>query len=149
MNLNDPNEMYEHLKSKSLPDLCKEIAQIEGTISKPLIARLIIEERQMQEKFKYEKEQVQIQHKLNIELTKKQLRWMKFAAILNAIALLGAVLLGWYLQEWKSQSIPAKSTQQSIQSQTESSPSTILVPHPERKNDKDTLQPPRKEEKHR
>jgi len=119
---NDPNQIYEQLKSKSIPELCREIAQLEGTISKPLIARLIIEERQMEEKIKFEKEQIQLQHTLNTELMTKQLRWMKFSAILNAIALLAAVVLGWFLQEWKSNPNPAATTQQNIQSQREPSP---------------------------
>jgi hypothetical protein len=132
MNPNDPNQIYEQLKSKSTPDLYLEIAKLEASNSKPMIARLIIQERQ-----------TEAQHKLNMTLLNRQLRWMKFSAILNAIVILLAVLLGWYLKEWKSQSTPVSPAQQSIQFQPESSSTTSPALRPERKNDKDTLQPPR------
>jgi len=146
MNPNDPNEIYQRLKSKSLPEICSQIAQQQGTISLPLIARLVIEENQVQEKFKFEKEQIEFQHKLNMELMTKQLRWIKFSAILNAVAIIAAVLLGWFLAELKSSQNLSKNTQQTLQSQTESSTSASRS---ERIGNKVPLNPPGKVEKHK
>jgi len=88
----------------------------------------------------YDDLQRETQPKLNMELLKKQLKWMKFSAILNAIAILAAVLLGFSLQKLKSHIFPKPSAQQSIQVQPEKVKAEFQALHPERKNDKETLQ---------
>ena len=90
----------------------------------------------MVEQHRYIKEQADTQHTRNIDLMNKQLRWIKFSAIINAIAILAAVLLGWYLQGLKSQVNQVSSTQQNIQVQQEASKKEILELRHERKNDK-------------
>jgi hypothetical protein len=101
----------------------------------------------MVEQHRYIKEQADTQHTRNIDLMNKQLRWIKFSAIINAIAILAAVLLGWYLQGLKSQVNQVSSTQQNIQVQQEASKKEILELRHERKNDKATLLQPPKGEK--
>jgi hypothetical protein len=52
-----------------------------------------------------------------MELLSKQLLWIKFSAILNAIAIIAAVVLGWFLSEWKLSQTQLKNTQQMLKSQ--------------------------------
>lgn len=99
----------------------------------------IIKRRLMEKQHELSKKQLKIQHKHNMEFTNKQLRWIKFSAIINAIAILAAVLLGWYLQGLKSQESQVPSTQQNIQVQQEASKKEIPELRHERKNDKATL----------
>ena len=120
--MNYPKAYEEYLKLP-MPELAEIMAGREETGSKANFAKLIYEERQMQERHRYEKEQIELQHKLNLELMNKQLRWIKFSAILNAIALLAAVLLGWFLQELKSSPNLSINARPTLQSQIESSTS--------------------------
>ena len=142
----NPNDEYEKLKTLTMPDLCWRIAQLEGGISTTNIARLALEFKQMEEKFKYEKDLIELQHKLNTKLFTKQIRWIKFSAVLNAIAIISGVLLGWSLSELKSVISPKENAQQTIQSQTKASTSAS---HSESKNDKIPSQPPIKDERYK
>lgn len=144
--MNFPNE-YEKYRQLPMPELAEIMGGHEELKSKANIARLVYEELQMTKQHEYNKEQIQLQHRLNMELMTKQLWWMKFSAILNAIALLAAVVLGWFLGEWRSSSNLSRGTQQTIQLQTESSTPSTPVSHSERKNDKASLQPPEKDER--
>ena len=99
----------------------------------------MLKRRLVEKQHELSKVQIELQHKHNMDLMNKQLRWIKFSAILNAIALLAAVLLGFFLQELKSTPNPSPSTQQSIQSQIK--PSTSAS-HSEKITDKVPLRPP-------
>ena len=127
------DQEYEKYKAMSKPDIQRAIASMSGGISEVEIARLALEDKQMEERTKYEKERIELQHKNNIELTNKQLRWIKFSAILNAIAIIVGVLLGWFLSESKSSQTLLQKTQQTIQSQNVS---PTLESHSLHKNDK-------------
>lgn len=113
---------YEKYKDLPMQELCEIMAGYENLNSKANIARLIYEERQMEERHKNEKEQIELQHKFNMELMNKQVKWIKFSAILTAIVTLSAVVLGWYLSEMKQIKSPQQQPQTTLQSQTLSSP---------------------------
>lgn len=132
---------YDLFKKMSIEDLISN-AVGGGIASSREKAKFVYEERMLEQQHEYTKQQIELQHKLNMKLMTKQLRWIKYSAILNAIALLAAVVLGWFLAEWKAKPNLSKPTQQSIQSQRESSSQSTPAPHPERKNDKATLKPP-------
>ena len=144
--MNFPNE-YEKYRQLPMPELAEIMGSHEESKSKANIARLVYEEKQMAKQHEYNKDQLQLQHKLNMELMTKQLRWIKFSAILNAVAIIAAVLLGWFLAEWKSSQDLSKNTQQTLQSQTEPSRLSTSATHSERKNDKVPLKPSTKDEK--
>jgi hypothetical protein len=120
--MNFPKEYEEYLKLPT-PELAEIMGGHEELKSKANIARLVYEERQMEKKHEYEKEQIELEHKLNMELMTKQLRWIKFSALLNAVAIIAGVLLGWLLAELKSLQNLSKNTRQMIQSQSEPSTS--------------------------
>lgn len=138
----NPDEEYEKLKSMSMPELCSKIAQLEAGHTTTNLAHLALELKQMEEKFKYEKEQIQLQHKLNMELVTKQVRWIKFSVILNCVAIILGVVLGWFLSELKSSQQPKSNPQSAIQFQSELSTSET---HYGKKADKVPLQPPIKD----
>jgi hypothetical protein len=145
--MTDPE--YESFKKMPIENLIARAAGggIGSTVEK---AKFVYGERMMEQQHEYTKQQIELQHIKNTELLNKQLRWIKFSAILNAIALLAAVVLGWFLSEWKSLSSPSKGVQQTIQSQKESSTQSIPATHPERKNGKvSSSQPPKKDEIHK
>jgi len=139
--MTDPE--YESFKKMPIENLIARAAGggIGSTVEK---AKLVYGERMLEQQHEYTKQQIELQHKLNMKLMTKQLRWIKFSAILNALAIIAGVLLGWYLSELKSIQNPKKNVQQTIQSQSESSTSAS---HSERKNDKTPLQPPIKNER--
>jgi len=132
---------YENLKKLPLKELAKKIIGSTTGLT-PEFAKLVYNERMMEQQHEYAKQQIELQHTKNIELLRKQLRWIKFSAILNAIALLAAVLLGWFLQEWKSKPIPSPSAQQNIQQKRELPQPLSSATYPERKTDKDASKPP-------
>lgn len=123
--MNFPKDYDEISKISSLPELAEIMAGKEQEGSKANFAKLI-----------YENLQRETQHKLNMELINKQLRWMKFAAIFNSITIIAAVLLGFFLQELKSYIFPKSSEQQAIQMHQETSNQSIPELHYERKSDK-------------
>jgi hypothetical protein len=142
--MTDPE--YESFKKMPLENLISNAAG-GGIDSKVKKAKLVYDERMLEQQHEYTKQQIELQHLKNTELLNKQLRWIKFSAILNAIALLAAVVLGWFLSEWKSLSNLSKGVQQTIQSQRESSIQSIQATHPERINGKvSSSQPPKKDE---
>ena len=128
---------YDNLKRLSIDQLARKIVGA-STGSSPEMARLVYNQLLIEQQHEYAKQQIELQHSKNEILLKRQLRWIKFSAILNAIALLAAVVLGWFLAEWKAKPNLSKPTQQSIQSQRESSSQSTPAPHSERKNDKAT-----------
>lgn len=142
----NPKSEYERLKSKSLLDVCMERAQLDGAVSSSRLAQLVYEEKQMEQKFEYEKQQIELQHKLNMEVMTKQVRWIKFSAVLNAIAIIAAVLLGWYLSELKSVQQPRLNPQPVIQSRIE--PSTSESHYEQKALSVPSSQPPITNERH-
>lgn len=113
---------YDEILKLPNPELCEIMAGREEEGSKANFAKFIYEERQMA----------------------KQLRWIKFSIIVNAIAILAAVVLGFLLQELKSYIFLKPSIQQSIQSQI--APVNEVF-NSEKTNDKAPLQTPMKSEK--
>jgi hypothetical protein len=112
---------YNEISKLPTSELCEIMAGREEIGSKANFAKFIYEERQMA----------------------KQLRWIKFSIIVNAIAILAAVVLGVFLQELKSYIFPKLLIQQSTQSQI--APVNAAF-HSEKTNDKVPLQPPMKGE---
>jgi hypothetical protein len=114
-------------------DLAEIMAGRKETESKANIARLVYEERQRNK-----------QYELNLNLLNKQLRWMKFSAILTAISTLTAAIAGACLTYILIRSTPQPKIEPEkskiIQPQTRT---WTPVPYSERKADKDTLQPSR------
>jgi hypothetical protein len=133
---------YQDFMKLSIEDLTFH-ASGSSTASTIEKAKFVLTQRMMQQEHEYAKKQIELQHNLNMKLIVKQLRWIKFSAILNALAILAAVVLGWYLQELKSQLPLTPPTQQSIQYKTEPSSTKSQVLHPEKKSDKETLTPHR------
>ena len=117
---------YEEYSKMSTPELCEAMADFGISESKANIARLIYEERQMAEQHKKEKERIELQHKLNMELMNRQVKWIKFSAILTAISTLTAAIAGallvYMLRIEKPETMPQLDTQQNIQRQIEPSP---------------------------
>jgi hypothetical protein len=107
---------YENLKKLPLKELAKKITGSSGGLT-PEFAKLVYDERMMEQQHEYAKQQIELQHTKNMELLSKQLRWIKFSAILNAIAIIAAVVLGWFLSELKSSQTQLKNTQQMLKSQ--------------------------------
>ncbi|HQN24755.1 MAG TPA: hypothetical protein PK123_07560 [Bacteroidales bacterium] len=125
-----PQFTAEELKSKSPEDLA-----ILAERNDPRSAEGVLIEREWQRRARvaqheYNKEQINLQHARNMELTKKQVRWIKFSAILTAAVTLLAVLLGWYLSEIRRPKHVKSNTAQIIHPQTKTSAS---VPHDEKK----------------
>ena len=89
-----PKSDYNHFKNMPINDLAREAAGIGATGSRIEMARLVYNQRMIELQHEHAKEQIEIQHQKNMELTKKQLRWVKFSAFLTAAATLAAVLLG-------------------------------------------------------
>jgi hypothetical protein len=102
------------------------------------LAKFIYENRCREREHEFNKAQIELQHQRNTELMNRQVKWIRFSAILTAIATLSAVVLGWYLSELKQERISRQSIQQTSQQQTISStistlPSTIpIVPTKEK-----------------
>lgn len=94
--MNYRNE-YEKYKKLSTDELAEIMGGREEIASKANIARLVYEERQMEQQDRYNKEQIELQHKLNIALVKEQVKWVKYSAVITAVATILAALLGWYL----------------------------------------------------
>jgi hypothetical protein len=113
-----PDEEYKQFMSMSTPELCAKIAQLEGRHTTTTLAQLALQSKQVE----------------------KQLRWMRWSAIITAVATLAAVVLGWCLSELRSQPPQGVDKPGITQSHTESSTSAS---HYERKSDKVPLQPSR------
>lgn len=118
--------LYEKYKELPMQELCEIMADYESSKSKANIARLVYEEQKMAKKHKYELQQIQKQHDLNMDLVTRQVRWIKFSAVLNAIAIIIGIVLGWYLSELKALKQPKLNSRPAIHSQNESLTS---VPH--------------------
>jgi len=137
--MTDPE--YESFKKMPIENLIARAAGggIGSTVEK---AKFVYGERMMEQQHEYAKQQIELQHTKNMELLSKQLRWIKFSAILNAIAIIAAVVLGWFLGEWKSSQTQLKNTQQMLQPQIGVSQPLSPAIQTERKSDKDTSKPP-------
>jgi hypothetical protein len=107
---------YENFKKLTLKELAKKITGSDTGLT-PEFAKLVYNERMMGQQHEYAKQQIELQHTKNMELLSKQLLWIKFSAILNAIAIIAAVVLGWFLSEWKLSQTQLKNTQQMLKSQ--------------------------------
>jgi len=137
--MTDPE--YESFKKMPIENLIARAAGggIGSTVEK---AKFVYGERMMEQQHEYAKQQIELQHTKNMELLSKQLRWIKFSAILNAIAIIAAVVLGWFLGEWKSSQTQLKNTQQMLQPKIGVSQPLSPAIQTERKSDKDTSKPP-------
>ena len=126
--MNNP-KAYDEYSKMTMPELCEIMANFGIGESKANIARLIYEERQMAQKHKYEKEQIELQHSLNRALLKEQLdgqgelikaqiksqtRWMKFSIIGILIASIIGAIIGAILQPIVSRqlAVPYQSIQE-------------------------------------
>jgi hypothetical protein len=136
---------YDLLNKMPIEDLISNAAG-GGIGSKVEKAKLVYNKRMLEQQHEYTKQQIELQHIKNTELLSKQLRWIKFSAILTAIATLSAVVLGWYLSELKSLQRLKSDIPQIVQPQTKTSTS---VPHYEKKDGKVSLQPLIKNEIHK
>lgn len=99
---------YEEYQDLPSPELAEIMGGREEIASKSNIARLVYEQRQMEQQDKYSKEQIELQHQrnrenidyqhaLNLQVVTKQLRTMKTTAYLAAASTLLAALAGAYL----------------------------------------------------
>ena len=120
------------------------------------VAQMIYEERMLKKQHEYVDQQIHIQHELNTEnidlqnhltkqnmeeqnklntaLVEKQVKWVKYAALLNIVAIIVGAVLGWCLQKATQKTEPAQQTTQrqskaSIH-QNESSPSYPMKTSP-------------------
>lgn len=128
MNKVDHKKIYDEYKSMSKTELCHEIADLLGGIKSAEIAKLALKDKQVEEKYKYEKEQTDLQHKLNRVLLKEQLsgqselvkmqikaqaRWMAYSIIGVLLAAVTGAVIGSILNPLISQRL--KHTPQSSQ----------------------------------
>jgi len=88
------DQEYERYKAMSKPDIQRAIASMSGGISEVEIARLALEDKQMEEQAKYHQDNIEFQHLKNMEIVSKQMTWIKFSAILTAISTLTAGIAG-------------------------------------------------------
>lgn len=128
-----PQFTAEELKTKTDEELATEAERHDSRSSEGVLINREWQRRERAAQYKDNKKQIELQHQKNMELVNKQLRWIKFSAILTAIATLLAVVLGWYLSEIKSLRYPKSDKPPIIQSHTE--PSTSAS-HYEKKDGK-------------
>jgi hypothetical protein len=122
-----PDTDYENFMKMPISELAS-CAAGRGTGSKLELARLAYSHRMLQQQNEYAQQQIELQHDKNMKLIDRQLRWIKFSAILTAAATLAAVVLGWCLSELRSQQTQEVDKQQIVQPHTKASTS---VPDPE------------------
>ncbi len=160
MNLNHP-KIYEECLKSSMPELAELMANREEAGSRTNLAKLVYEEKQRDEKRKFDKDQMHLQHKLNKEnielqhslntqIVNKQLRLMKLTTIITSvstlIAALAAVFLAYALTQIQRPIQIKSDPSTTLQSHIESSTSAL---HYEKTPDKVPLQPPIKNETNR
>ena len=121
---NYPNK-YQEYKNMDLPELAE--ARVNYIRDPSSIAQLVYEEKMVQKQNEYVKEQIELQHQKNIELVNRQLKWVKFSAVITASATILAALLGWYLgkenQELRTLLQRQIESRKTSEQQTKTSPS--------------------------
>lgn len=112
--------------------------------SKMQIARVVYETRQMRRQHEYVKEQIELQHKRNTELTEKQGRWIKWSAVLTAVSTLTAAIAGSLVTYMLTRPLPQQTPRTDRQEITQSRivPSTSAS-HSENTPDKAPSSPPK------
>jgi hypothetical protein len=131
-----PDTDYDNFMKMPLSELAKEATMsIHG--SRIEIAKLVYHQRMLEIQHENAKQQIELQHSKNMQLLNKQLRWIKFSAILTAVATLTAgiagALLSYMLTVPKQPDQIRHYTPAIIQPHTKTSTS---VPDYERKDDK-------------
>lgn len=141
--MNYPNE-YEKYKKLSTDELAEIMGGREEIASKSNIARLVYEQRQMEQQDKYNKEQIELQHSLNKQVADKQSKITIICTIVQASATLLAAIAGAYLaytlSKLKDQPEIKLPVKQTVQSQTVISTSASRAGQ---KTDKVPLSPPK------
>lgn len=100
-----PNEIYEKYKSMSKPDICKTKAGLLAGIPEADIANLALQDKQAEDREKFEKELINLQHDLNKEiiniqnqfnkeLSDKQTKLYKSLQRITVIATIFAAIIG-------------------------------------------------------
>ncbi|MDD2310268.1 MAG: hypothetical protein PHH91_11870 [Desulfuromonadaceae bacterium] len=90
-------EEYNLHHQKSLEDLSLNLSYSPLNSPDALLMRIVYEQKTMEKQDEYNKQQIELQHKRNTELVIEQVKWVKYSAIITALATIAAALLGWYL----------------------------------------------------
>jgi len=135
------------ITDKPLPDKDDEELAVRGERNDPLSAEGILLDKEWKRRLMKE------QHELDLKLIAKQVRWMKFSAILGVLAVLAGAIVGAYLQYMWSQQ-PLINKQPIIQYKIDTSSATpsdrprdtkIILQEPTKEKDSSTSYPPPKE----
>jgi len=141
---NPRTKQYDQYKDVPIEELAQSICGGYAAGSEHELKKLIYEQKTIERQFEHQKEQIELQHKRNTELVKEQVKWIKYSALITALATIAAALLGWYLgresQQLKEQLRLKTELLQQIELRTKN---TTSGTHPEQKPDKVPLSPPK------
>lgn len=122
-------EKYDEHYNKSLKDLSLNLSGSPLNSPDSLLMRIVYEQKTMEKQDEFNKQQIELQHKRNTELVKEQVKWVKYSAVITALATIVAALLGWYLgresQQLKEQLRLKTELLQQIEFRTKSTTSEI------------------------
>jgi dsRNA-specific ribonuclease len=158
--------LYEKYKQLPMKELCAIMASYTDEGSKANIARLVYEERQMEQKYKYEKEQIKLQHEnnrsllieqlkvqkelINIQI-KAQTKWMKFSIIGVLFASLIGAIVGAILQpvvSWQLIRPPQSNQEKMTAPKPQQQPLFSTTGRLSGKESNSSFQPTNKDERH-
>src|ERR1039457_282381 len=138
-------DYYKDCELQSDEELAGRILDFDYSKVNTEIARIVYEARQMKRQHEYVKEQIELQHQKNTELTERQGKWIKFSAILTAISTLTAAIAGACLTYMLTRPLPQQTpiTDKQETTQFRSEPSNAAS-RPEKITDKAPSPPPLK-----
>jgi len=117
--------MSESDKFRNMSD--DDLAKVQEGLHEPTLDNILIEREWLR------RDRIE-QHKLDLDLVLKQVRWMKFAVLAGVLSALLGVILGWLLQRnWPP--IQSENIAPKVQSQTSSSTvvdrkeNGVTIPH--------------------
>lgn len=130
-------EKYDEHYQKDLKDLSLNLSGAPLNSPNALLMRIVYEQKTMEIQDKYNKQQIELQHKRNTELVKEQVKWVKYSAILTAISTLTAAIAGACLTYMLTRPSPQQTTKTETQQETaQSTKNTTSGTRPEQKLDK-------------
>jgi len=99
------DQEYEKYKAMSKPDILRKISRMSGGISEVEIGRLVLEDKQMEEReefekelinlqYEFNKENINLQNQFNSELSDKQVNLYKSLQRIMIIATILAAIIG-------------------------------------------------------
>jgi hypothetical protein len=87
-------EELEKISDEELAIICNAIPR---DLDTETLCKLEFDRRTRIKDNEYYVQRLEVQHQLNTQLVKEQVKWVKYSAIITASATILAALLGWYL----------------------------------------------------